>query len=277
MDHLAGFLWLLRRRVGLAEACRVFGPPGVARSVAAMAAGFTWDRIGDDGPQFEILELDGDTLRRWRLQVGRHDLQHVDDTPVSSGAVLAEPGLTVRAVTLDHGTPVLAYALEEGPQLAIRSQGLAELGLASGAWAGELKRCAAEDRDEALVTLPDGRQASVAELAPVLLETRPGQRLVYATDVADTPANREALIDLARGAHVFVCEAAFLEEHNERARETGHLTARACGEIAAAADVGWVVPFHLSARYQERPARVLAEVARYCDRVWTPRGLTLPE
>lgn len=41
---------------------------------------------------------------------------------------------------------------------------------------------------------------------------------------------------------------------------TGHLTARACGEIAVAADVAALLPFHFSRRYQTEPERVYAEI-----------------
>ena len=120
------------------------------------------------------------------------------------------------------------------------------------------------------VTLPDGRRATVAELSDELLFARPGQRIVYATDVADTTGNRDTLVDLARGAQLLILEAAFASAHADRARATGHLTARACGEIAAAAGVERLLPFHLSSRYQGCPETVLDEVASACDRLWLP-------
>jgi ribonuclease BN (tRNA processing enzyme) len=100
-----------------------------------------------------------------------------------------------------------------------------------------------------------------------------GQTLAYATDVSDTPGNREILTRLARGVGLFLCEAGFLEEDAERARSTGHLTARACAEIAVAAEVGRLLPCHLSARYRERPEAVFREILEIFERVVVPPQL----
>jgi glyoxylase-like metal-dependent hydrolase (beta-lactamase superfamily II) len=39
MDHIGGFLWLLRSRVGPSPACRLYGPPGLADNIAGMIRG----------------------------------------------------------------------------------------------------------------------------------------------------------------------------------------------------------------------------------------------
>jgi ribonuclease BN (tRNA processing enzyme) len=104
-------------------------------------------------------------------------------------------------------------------------------------------------------------------LANELVLIRPGQKLAYATDLADTPQNRTRLETLVHSAHTFFCEAPFCEADAEQAARTGHLTARACGEIATAAAVERLVPFHFSRRYQDEPDRVYAEVKTACPRV----------
>jgi ribonuclease Z len=111
----------------------------------------------------------------------------------------------------------------------------------------------------------------VAELAADLTLTGPGDKLVYATDFADTPANRCQLKALAAGAQALFCEATFLAQDRAQAERTGHLTARACGEIAVAAGVRYLVPFHFSRRYEEAPWRVYAEVAAACPQTVVPR------
>jgi ribonuclease BN (tRNA processing enzyme) len=63
---------------------------------------------------------------------------------------------------------------------------------------------------------------------------------------------------------VLVCEAPFIDADTGQARRTQHLTARACGEIAAAARVQRLVPFHFSKRYESRPDAVYAEVRDAC-------------
>jgi ribonuclease BN (tRNA processing enzyme) len=184
--------------------------------------------------------------------------------------VLRDEELEIRAVPLDHGIPVLAFALAEPTRLSVRADRVEALGLTPGPWLGELKRRVLAAEPSCELTLPDGRRATVAELSGELLFACPGQRIVYATDVGDTTANRDTLVELARGAQLLILEAAFASAHADRARATGHLTARACGEIATAARVERLLPFHLSSRYQGCPETVLAEVASACDRLWLP-------
>jgi ribonuclease BN (tRNA processing enzyme) len=93
---------------------------------------------------------------------------------------------------------------------------------------------------------------------------------VYATDLADTPDNRERLIDLARHAHTFFCEAPFITAEAEHALRNGHLTTRASAEIANAAGVARLVPFHLSRRYQSDPQQIYDEIKEICPRVVVP-------
>lgn len=47
--------------------------------------------------------------------------------------------------------------------------------------------------------------------------------------------------------------------------------ARACGEIANAADVQRLMPFHFSRRYEDTPQRVYADVASVCSRTLVPK------
>jgi hypothetical protein len=47
--------------------------------------------------------------------------------------------------------------------------------------------------------------------------------------------------------------------------------ARACGEIANAADVQRLMPFHFSRRYEDTPQRVYAEEASVCSRTLVPK------
>jgi ribonuclease BN (tRNA processing enzyme)/energy-coupling factor transporter ATP-binding protein EcfA2 len=261
MDHIGGFLWFLRSRLGQPGLCRLYGPPGLARHVAAFVAGIRWDRIGEEGPPFEIAELESSTLHRFRLRVGQGDCEHLGETSVAAnGVLLDEPGFRVRAVTLDHGIPVLAFALDTAPTLHVRPERLAELGLPEGPWVGKLKRALAAGDDAAWIRLPDGQLRRAQVLGEELVRRDPPRRLAYATDLCDTPENRARLTAFAQRADVLFCEAAFCKEDAPQARRTGHLTARACGEIAAASQVRRLVPFHFSRRYEAEPGRVYAQV-----------------
>jgi ribonuclease BN (tRNA processing enzyme) len=271
MDHIGGFVWLLRSRLGDLPAMRIFGPPGIGENVRGLLAGFLWDRIGDRGPRFEIAELDGDRLRRVALQ-GGGELNALSDRPAPNGRLLDEPELCVRAATLDHGhgTRVLAFALETPRRFNVRKEQLEASGLAPGPWLTEMKsRVAAEDRTTP-IEVPDGRVMAAGNLADDLLVERPAVKLVYATDLADSERNRERLARLAGGAHTFFCEASFRLADADQARRTGHLTTRACAEIAERARVERLVPFHFSRRYQQDLPTAFDEVRAAFGRTLTP-------
>ncbi|MEW5757565.1 MAG: Clp1/GlmU family protein [Pseudomonadota bacterium] len=277
LDHIGGFLWLVRSRIGEFPPCRVYGPPGLAEHIAGFLRGILWDRVLLRGPVFEVLELHERRLQRFRLQAGREGREALGDLYIEDGVVLREPGFRIRAVQLDHHTPVLAYAFEPDREISIRKDRLAARGWAPGPWLGELKQRLLNDDLDARIRLPDGSECEVAMLAAELVLITPPKRLVYATDLADHAENRARLQAFARHAHTFFCEACFIESHAEQAARTGHLTTRACGEIATAAEVVRLVPFHFSRRYADAPQRVYDEIAAVCPRLILPRALESSE
>ncbi len=277
VDHIAGFLWLLRSRIGETTLCRLVGPPGLAANIDGLTRGILWDRVGDNGPRFEVSELHDETLRRYAVQAGCPGCSLLEEADADDGVVLNEAGFKVRATTLTHVSPVLAYVLEPAQSLNIRKDRLQARGLLPGPWLGELKQRLQTGDNEKLITLPDGSNERVQALADDLVLISPGKRLVYATDFADTPENRERVIALAHGAHTLFCEATFCEADAEQAARTAHLTTRACAEIAEAAHVARLVPFHFSRRYEKDPAPVYAEIAEIAKAVMIPDTLALPD
>lgn len=276
MDHIAGFLWLLRSRIGEFGSCRMYGPPGLADNIEGLVRGILWDRIAERGPIFEVSELHGEVVERFRIQGGRRGAQPLGRTQAADGVLLAEPGFRVRAATLDHaGTPVLAFAFEPARQLNVRKDRLLARGLGPGSWLGALKQALLEDRPDAPIALPDGSRAPAGTLGDELVLSSPGKKLVYATDFGDTPANRARLLALARGAHTLFCESSFRAEAADQAAHTGHLTTHACGEIAEAAAVARLVPFHFSRRYADDAEPLYAEIAEVCARVVVPPAALL--
>lgn len=272
IDHIGGFLWFLRSRLGEFPRCRLFGPPGLADHVRGLISGILWDRVGESGPRFEIAEIHGDRLLRTRIQAGYRGCCELSPVRLKQGLIIDEPQFSVRTTTLDHhGTPVQAYSFESRARLGVDNKTLKTMNVTAGPWLNRLKACIAEDRREALIRLPDGSVHEAGELGDRLLSTTPGEKLVYATDLADSEANREKLVALAKEADILFCEASFLTAEAEQARRTGHLTTRACAEIAARADVRQLVPFHFSRRYERKTAMVYRELSAFCSRVVTPK------
>jgi ribonuclease BN (tRNA processing enzyme) len=271
LDHIGGFLWLLRSRIGEFPPCRLFGPPGLAKHIAGFVQGVEWDRVADMGPVFDVAELHGDALHWSRIRVGVTGIEKRGTSRITGDIICSEPGFRIRAITLDHrNLPVLAYAYEPAAQINIRKDRLMKCELEPGHWLTELKQQLVAGNESAIIELPDGDKSRVRELAEELVLVTPGKKLVYATDLADTSDNRQRLIALAQHAHTFFCEATFTDADAAQAQNTGHLTARACGEIAAAAGVARLVPFHFSHRYENDPQRIYDQIRPVCGSLVAP-------
>ncbi len=83
-----------------------------------------------------------------------------------------------------------------------------------------------------------------------------GASLVFS---ADTTAS-DALVELARGADVLLCESTLLDRDLEVAARVGHLTARMAGEVAASAGVRRLLLTHFFPT--NRPEESLAEAQK---------------
>ena len=259
LDHIAGFIRFLRARIGFYGRCRIFGPPTTIQRIEHFLSAITWDRIEANGPRFEVSEIVGDRLISARLQAGRSRVD-LPDRRSETGVVFIGEDYRVNAVACDHGIPSIAYALAFDREIHVRKERLKERGWPAGPWLGHLKQCIASDDRSAAIVLPDGTKRPAAELAAALTLVRPGKRLVYAADMADTADNRQKLVTLARGAHTLFCEAAFAAADSDKAAATQHLTTVAAVAVARAARVQRLVPFHFSKRYESDPGRLFTEL-----------------
>lgn len=257
MDHFAGFDRLLRLRLHRPEPLRIVGPPGFADRVEHRLAAYTWNLLGEESPDFviRVAEFDGARISAAaEFRARRRFLREPAETPrLPDGMVLAEDQFRVEAALLDHGTPCLAFALQESLRVNVWKEGLAALGLEVGSWLNQAKRLVrAGAPDDHALAAAGGTVVTVGELKERALRVGPGQRIAYVTDAVFHEANAAKTIALARGAdHLFI-EAAFLDEDAEIARERMHLKAAQAGRMARDAGVARVTPFHFSPRYLDR-------------------------
>ena len=129
---------------------------------------------------------------------------------------------------LDHGMPCLAFAIEEAAHANIWKNKLLELGLSVGPGLYYLKRAIIENRpDDHLIRIASlGGSCDERKLGTLrsAVAVTPGQKIAYVTDVADTAANRAAMIKLIQGAHLLYIEATFAQGDAALAAERKHLT-----------------------------------------------------
>jgi ribonuclease Z len=116
-----------------------------------------------------------------------------------------------------------------------------------------------------LIRIPAGQDSYHTHEMPLgalsgVVTVTPGQKIAYVTDVADTAANRTAIVNLVRDADLLFIEAPFARADAELAAERSHLTTAAAGTIARQAGVRRVEPFHFSPRYAGQEERMLNEV-----------------
>jgi ribonuclease Z len=272
MDHWAGFDRLLRVVLGRERRIPVVGPEGFARRLFHRLQAYTWnlaDRIAAD-LVFEVTEVAPAPpwpRTRLRLHAGFAPEALAPAGPGADGAVLrlGPAGLRLHAAVLDHGTPCLGFAVAEAAHANVWRTRLEALGLPTGPWITGLKAAVLEGLPDSHPIPVFARASDAPRVLPLgalrgAVTVSPGQRVAYVTDMADTPANRAAAVALARGADLLFIEAPFAAADAAHAADRHHLTTRAAGEIARAAGVRRVEPFHLSPRYQGQEEALLAEV-----------------
>jgi ribonuclease Z len=276
IDHFVGFDRLLRLNVGREKEMSLFGPAGFIDRVGHKLHGYSWN-LAESYPcdlVFVVTEIDTALATRTvRFRLKRtFAAEELGRGRLADGTVHGESTFRVATAVLDHGIPVLGFALEEAAHVNVWKNRLAERQLPVGPWLSALKRAVVEGRPDdfpiAVAAACGGEAPRDLPLAALrgLVTVTPGQKIAYVTDVADTAANRATIVRLARGADVLFIEAAFAKADPALAAARAHLTTAAAGEIARAAGAKRVEPFHFSTRYAGEDDRMMAEVqAAFAD------------
>jgi ribonuclease Z len=264
MDHFAGFDSLLRLLIGREKLLRIYGPPGMIEAVEHKLKAYTWNLVeGYDGNlTLRVIDVDQTGLMSAAEFQGRSRFVRTDcECPqYGDGVLTREPDFSVRASMLDHGMPVLGFALEERMELNILRNKAESLGLAVGPWLRVLKDAVlGEAGDDARITVAwrdaaAGRPATLplGLLRRQILKAGLGRKIAYVVDCAFTAENQEKIVALARNADILYIEATFLDADFAVAAARRHLTARQAGWLGRKAGAKRLVTLHLSPRYKEQ-------------------------
>lgn len=269
IDHFIGFDRLLRVLAGREKRLNLYGPPDFISQIEHKLHAYRWnltDRYVNDlvltvTEVFPSLETRNALFRLKNAFA-------VEQLPrgfANKGVICTEPRFSVQTAVLDHGTPCLAFAIEESAHVNVWKIRLLELGLQVGPWLRDLKRATADKRpDDYPIRIPPvsgSRHEGQMPLGALrgAVTVTPGQKIAYVTDTADTAANRAAIIALAGNADILFIESVFLQADAELAAGRAHLTAAAAGTIAREAGVRRLEPFHFSPRYAGEEAHLMDE------------------
>ncbi len=210
-DHFLGVIGLIRTLglQGRPEPLFLYGPKG-AKKVLSTAMQLGVERVPFP---VEITEVKaGDT-------VGKRD------------------GYDIHAFPTEHGGgPSLGYVLKEHVR---RGRFDVEKAKAAGIPEGPLWGKLAKGEP---IELADGRRLTADGFVGA---TRPGRLVAFTGDTRPCAAT----VDAAQGADLLIHEATFGEEERDRARDTGHATAKEAAQVALAAKAKRLLLSHVSARY----------------------------
>lgn len=262
MDHFAGFDQLLRRLLGREKTLCLYGPAGTIDAVEHKLNAYTWNLIdGYDGNLVcRVIEMDPTGRQTIAEFSGRRRFRRSAGLTKESknGILLKEPGFQVRTTTLDHGVPVLAFALEERAQINVWRNKVEAMGLAVGPWLRGFKeailRGLVDDTPINVTWAVGGTEKAAALplgiLKQEIMQVTTGRKIAYVVDCAFTNSNIEKIVRLAQSADVLFIEATFLDADAAIAKQRRHLTARQAGAIARLASAKRLVTLHYSPRYR---------------------------
>ena len=279
IDHFIDFdywlaAWIRRGRTDPGPTrLTCFGPPGFNRNLEGKLMGFLWNLIDFDLTIISTeIDTDADREQRKTVHFNSADRFAPGSTTICEypakrpGAAgnLIEPlwqddRLEIHAITVDHGTPCLGYAVLEKTVQVIDKDALKTKNYPPGPWLKSLKDAIVEGAPGSTeIETPHGVE-KLEILSRTLLQTKPGQKIAFITDTIYNKKTAPAIENLVRGADTLFIETAFLHADLDKARENFHLTARQAGRIARDAKVANLIPFHFSPRYQDREKELLLE------------------
>src|SRR5438034_248741 len=119
------------------------------------------------------------------------------------------------------------------------------------------------------ITLPNGPTFQPSDFVG---PKRPGRLVVFTGDTRPCAA----VVDAAQGADLLIHEATFGEEERDRAKETGHSTAKEAAQVALAANARRLVLSHVSARYSISAEELIKEARAVCPETAVAKeGMTI--
>lgn len=246
MDHIAGFDAYFRATFNREKPNEIWGPPQTGEILSQRFRGYMWNLHHGIPGAFRVHDIDEREIRsqRWATDEA-FATAHDDGSKPREKTVVETPDFTVECLTMNHGTPSLAYVVREKPRRNIDTEKLQRLGLRTGAWLKQLRNPAP---GQTAIEI-DGVSHPLQPLRDELMVEVPGWSIGYLTDFLLDAPSMERAAEFVRGSKTLVCESQYRHADLELATRNFHMTAKQAGELAARAVVGEMILFHVSERY----------------------------
>jgi len=152
IDHFVGFDRLLRLHVGREKQISLYGPAGFIARVGHKLHGYAWNLAESYACDLvlDITEFDAALAThtvRFRLQ-NTFTAEELGHGRLTDGVAHRESTFHISTTVLDHGIPVLGFALEEAAHVNVWKNRLEERQLPVGPWLSTLKRAVVEDKPD---------------------------------------------------------------------------------------------------------------------------------
>ena len=261
IDHFIGFDHILRHSLNRPNLLHVFGPPHIAAQVQHRLRSYIWNLRRSLRLDIRIHEIDESAVTRSNISMQTAFARREEETShPHHGVIFETERFLFRVATLRHGMPCLGYAIEEPAFVRVDKDRLESSGLCPGPWLNALKTAWRSGTLDTTTLDIRGKEYPARPLAQDLLVEYPGRKVAYVVDTVFTDETRARIVELARHADLFLCEAAFSQQLDaEQAKRKFHLTAFQAGTLAREADVKRLHIFHFSRRYQTRPMILIRE------------------
>jgi ribonuclease Z len=226
---------------------RSWGPPGTSAILQHRFQGYLWNLNDKMHGTWQVTDIHPTELRSFRYDA-REGYANAHDAgrEVYEHTIFEQPSFRVEALTLNHRTPSSGYIVREPSRQNIDGAKMDALGLSPGPWLKLLKEA---DSGEQEIDV-SGSKRSLSELRELLLVESPGDSFAYLTDFLLSEAEVPGVAERLRGCRVIICDGQYRHADLDLALKNYHMTAVLSAQLARQAEVGELVLFHLSDRYQ---------------------------
>lgn len=234
------------------HADHVLGLPGLIATMAMHGRDFPLNVFGPRGTKKEIEKVMGLALMKRNFEIRVKE--------VSKGPVAQEAKYSVEAVPLKHTAKCLGYVFrEKDKEGTFQREKALKLGIPEGPLWSRLQK-----GEKVRVGKKEFRPEQVMDYG----RGRKGKKISIVMDTLPSDSYFEAI----RESDVLVHEAAFLDKHVSRAKETRHSTAKQAAWVASQTNAKKLVLVHISPRYKKN-SLVENEARQEFGNVVVPRDL----